>query len=59
MYLAKIEMVIFFRELLKRVDQIALAGEPAWIETSFLGGLKRLPIRFKTSEVGGGMRAAG
>jgi cytochrome P450 len=51
MYLAKIEMVIFFRELLARVDQIALTGEPAWIETSFLGGLKRLPISFKASEV--------
>jgi cytochrome P450 len=50
MYLAKIEMVIFFRELLARVDSIALTGEPAWIETSFLGGLKRLPIRFKASE---------
>ena len=44
MYLAKIEMVIFFRELLARVDSIALTGEPAWIETSFLGGVKRLPI---------------
>jgi cytochrome P450 len=50
MYLAKIEMVIFFRELLARVDEIALTGEPAWIETSFLGGLKRLPISFKASE---------
>jgi cytochrome P450 len=50
MYLAKIEMVIFFRELLARVNQIALIGEPAWIETSFLGGLKRLPISFKASE---------
>lgn len=50
MYLAKIEMVIFFRELLARVDGIALTGEPAWIETSFLGGLKRLPISFKASE---------
>jgi hypothetical protein len=43
-------MVIFFRELLARVDQIALTGEPAWIETSFLGGLKRLPISFQASE---------
>jgi cytochrome P450 len=51
MYLAKIEMVIFFRELLARVDSIALTGEPAWIETSFLGGLKRLPISFKATEV--------
>ena len=50
MYLAKIEMVIFFRELLARVDSIALTGEPAWIETSFLGGVKRLPISFKASE---------
>jgi cytochrome P450 len=50
MYLAKIEMVIFFRELLARVNSIALTGEPAWIETSFLGGLKRLPISFKASE---------
>ncbi|MEO6842785.1 MAG: cytochrome P450 [Bradyrhizobium sp.] len=50
MYLAKIEMVIFFRELLARVNSIALAGEPAWIETSFLGGLKRLPISFKAAE---------
>jgi cytochrome P450 len=50
MYLAKIEMVIFFRELLSRVDSITLTGEPAWIETSFLGGLKRLPISFKSPE---------
>jgi len=50
MYLAKIEMVIFVRELLARVNSIALAGEPAWIETSFLGGLKRLPISFKAAE---------
>jgi cytochrome P450 len=50
MYLAKIEMVIFFRELLARVNSVALTGEPAWIETSFLGGVKRLPISFKASE---------
>ena len=47
MYLAKIEMVIFFRELLSRVGSIELAGDLAWIETSFLGGLKRLPISFQ------------
>jgi cytochrome P450 len=34
------------RELLSRVDGIELAGEPAWTETTFVGGLKRLPIRF-------------
>ena len=46
MYLAKVEMIAFMRELLSRVDGIRLAGEPTWTETSFVGGLKRLPIRF-------------
>jgi cytochrome P450 len=50
MHLAKIEMVIFFHELLAWVNAISLTGEPAWIETSFLGGVKRLPINFKASE---------
>ncbi len=36
----------FFRELLSRVERIELAGEPAWTETSFLGGVKRLPVRY-------------
>lgn len=44
-HLAKAEIVAFFRELVSRVDRIELAGEPAWTETSFLGGVKRLPVR--------------
>jgi cytochrome P450 len=36
-HLAKAEIVAFFREFLKRVDGIELAGKPAWTETSFLG----------------------
>jgi hypothetical protein len=39
--------VAFFRELLRRIDRIELAGDPAWTETSFLGGLKRLPVRYR------------
>lgn len=45
-HLAKAEIVAFFRELLSRVDRIELAGKPAWTETSFLGGLKRLPVSY-------------
>ena len=44
-HLAKAEIVAFFRELLSRIDHVELAGNPAWTETSFLGGLKRLPVR--------------
>jgi cytochrome P450 len=44
-HLAKAEIVAFFREFLRRIDHVELAGNPAWTETSFLGGLKRLPVR--------------
>jgi cytochrome P450 len=43
--LAKFEMQIFFRELLNRVESFELAGTPAWVETTFVGGLKTLPVR--------------
>jgi cytochrome P450 len=46
-HLAKAEIVAFFRELLSRIDHVELAGNPAWTETSFLGGLKRLPVRYR------------
>ena len=45
-HLAKAEIVAFFRELLSRIDRIELAGKPAWTETSFLGGLKRMPVSY-------------
>ncbi len=47
MMLAKLEMRIFLRELLSRVESFELNGTPAWVETAFAGGLKRLPVRFK------------
>lgn len=45
-YLAKVEMAVFFKELLSRIEHIELAGEPVESQTLFMGGLKRLPIRF-------------
>ena len=47
MVLAKIELQILLRELLARVESFELDGMPAWVETSFVGGLKRLPVRVK------------
>ncbi|MBA2935271.1 cytochrome P450 [Sphingomonas sp. CGMCC 1.13654] len=43
--LAKMEMQILFRELTARVSSFELNGDPAWVETTFVGGLKRLPIK--------------
>jgi cytochrome P450 len=45
--LAKLETRALFAELLSRVESVELAGTPEWIATTFVGGLKHLPIRYK------------
>jgi cytochrome P450 len=45
-YLAKIEMSAFYAEFLRRVSRIELNGDPDESNTLFMGGLKRLPIRY-------------
>ncbi len=45
--LARIELVALFRELLPRLDSIELAGQPEWTATTFVGGIKHLPVRYK------------
>jgi cytochrome P450 len=47
MHLAKMEMSIFFQELLPRLESLELAGEPKRMITNFLGGPKYLPIRYR------------
>jgi len=47
-YLAKMEVRIFFEELLAKVGGFMLAGEPAWVQSNFVSGLKRMPIRYET-----------
>jgi cytochrome P450 len=48
-HLARLEMRILMEELLPRLKSIELAGEPARVESTFVGGLKRLPIRFEAN----------
>jgi cytochrome P450 len=48
--LARMEMKALFNELLPRLSDVALAGEPALMHTLFVGGLKRLPIEFTLSD---------
>ncbi|RKS79055.1 cytochrome P450 [Actinomadura pelletieri DSM 43383] len=47
--LARIEVRAFFEELLPRLRSIELAGPPESIATTFVGGLKRLPVRYSLS----------
>ncbi len=44
--LARMEINSFFSELIPRLESIELAGEPELAATTFVGGLKHLPIRY-------------
>ncbi|AQT78800.1 cytochrome [Mycolicibacterium litorale] len=44
--LARMEINSFFTELVPRIKTIELAGEADFIAATFVGGLKRLPIRY-------------
>jgi cytochrome P450 len=44
--LARMEMNSLFNELIARLDSIEFAGSPELAATTFVGGLKHLPIRY-------------
>ncbi|MEE3217128.1 MAG: cytochrome P450 [Pseudomonadota bacterium] len=46
LHLARLEMRILFEALLDRIESVELAGEPARSKSTFVGGLKTLPLRF-------------
>lgn len=45
LHLARLEMRILFEELLDRVDSVELAGQAKRSSSTFVGGLKTLPLR--------------
>ncbi len=47
LHLARLEMRILFEELLDRIDNVELAGTPKRAKSTFVGGLKTLPLRIK------------
>jgi cytochrome P450 len=46
-HLARLEMRILFEELLPRLRSVRLDGEPRYVESWFVNGLKTLPITFE------------
>lgn len=50
LHLARFEMRILFNELLDRIETLELAGEPKRARSTFVGGLKALPIRYTLSK---------
>jgi cholest-4-en-3-one 26-monooxygenase len=45
--LARLELKIIFRELAKRLDHVESAGPIERLRSSFVGGIKHMPIRLK------------
>jgi cytochrome P450 len=48
--LARMEIRALLNELVPRLDHIELAGEPSFMKTLFVGGLKRLPVKYDLRE---------
>ncbi|MEJ1968100.1 MAG: cytochrome P450 [Rhizomicrobium sp.] len=46
-HLAKMEIRAFFKELLGRLDAIELTGTPKRVQSTFVSGLKTLPVRYR------------
>ncbi len=57
--LARMEIRLMFRELATRLPDMRLVGEPSYLRSNFIGGIKSLPVAFtptpstNTSEMAG------
>ena len=49
--LARLELRVIFRELARRLDAVELDGPVERMRSSFLGGVKRMPIRYSLREL--------
>ena len=46
-HLARMDLRVFFRQLVERFESIELAGPVELLHASFVGGPKRLPVRYR------------
>ncbi len=44
--LARMELRLIFREVLTRIDGMQLAGEPKYLRSNFVRGIKHMPVTF-------------
>ena len=45
--LARLELKVLFRQLIERFEHVELAGAFERVSSSFLGGVKRMPVRYR------------
>lgn len=44
-WLARMEIKVVFEELLARVEAVEATGDPRWLRSNFIAGIKHLPVR--------------
>lgn len=49
-HMARLEIQTLFEELLPRLNNVEMAGEPEFLQSMFVSGLKKLPIRFELTQ---------
>jgi len=49
-HLARASQCALLHEIVSRIDSLELAGEPEQIQSSFVVGLKKLPLRYRVSQ---------
>ena len=47
---ARLELRVMFEELFRRMPDIELDGKPERLQSSFIGGIKHMPVRFTVRE---------
>jgi cytochrome P450 len=47
--LARLELRVVFRHLVERLEEIELVGDVERLRSSFVGGIKRMPIRYRVT----------
>ena len=45
--LARVEIDAILRQILSRMEDLELAGEPEWLASTFISGPKTMPVRFR------------
>ena len=48
-HIARVEIDALLTEVVTRMTDIELAGEPLWLPSNFISGPKRMPIRFRAA----------
>jgi cholest-4-en-3-one 26-monooxygenase len=48
--LARMELRLIFREILERIPDMTMTGQPSMLRSNFIGGVKHLPVKYTAGQ---------